>query len=452
MKKNSRNGKKSFLRGWYNHLNAVSRRTKGIRASNNISRVTIENELTPIINPTISFIEKISKLKGIDGKFVSENKIKIPKSFNFYDDPESALLFIHSATKLVCRGKQKSLTLDYSSAKNFCLGAECLLAVSLIEARQNNPNFAGTNIQLNGVYPKKEQYLEIVRDIGLVREMDEATPGILNDLSIKKSNPKQRIFKADSIGKEDASAFARDTKNLTAEQFTAYINKCLNDHLLELNEKGGDHLTSCMGELLDNAERHCGISQRPRWYVRGYVNNNLRNPVCELTVFNFGDTIFESFEGLPPDHFSLTKHVQPYVKKHIRKRGMFEEGLATVAALQGRVSCKNEHDTDSSGTGTIELLKFFQDMHDNLRVLKGKNEEKPRMSLISGSTHISFDGTYKLQKRLTTDGESEFYTYPFNDRNLEKEPDRAYLKQMKNARFPGVMLNIRFPLQKTQRT
>lgn len=46
---------------------------------------------------------------------------------------------------------------------------------------------------------------------------------------------------------------------------------------------------------------------------------------------------------------------------------MFKEGLTTVAALQGRVSCKNEKETDSSGTGTIELLKLFQDMHDNLK-------------------------------------------------------------------------------------
>ena len=46
------------------------------------------------------------------------------------------------------------------------------------------------------------------------------------------------------------------------------------------------------------------------------------------------------------------------MEKHINKKGMFREGLITVAALQGRVSCKNETETDSSGTGTIELLKF----------------------------------------------------------------------------------------------
>ncbi|WP_037036048.1 hypothetical protein [Rahnella sp. WP5] len=452
MKKKSRDGRERFVRDWNKYLFEVSRRKKVRNHSSNPTRLSFENESTPITNPTVTYIEKISKLKGVDGRFVDGNKIKIPKTFNFYDDPEGALLFIHSATKLVCRGKQRSITLDYSGAKKYCLGAECLLGVSLIEARKNNPNFSETNIQLNGIYPKKEQYLEIIRDIGLVKEMDEATPGKIKDLSIKVNNPKQRIFKSESIGKEDASAFARDKKNLTAENFTGYINDCLGDHELELNETAADHLTSCMGEMLDNAERHCGTPQRSRWYVRGYVNNKLRNPVCELTIFNFGNTIFESFEGLPPDHYSLNEHVKKYVNKHIGKRGMFSEGLTTVAALQGRCSCMNEHDFDSSGTGTIELLKFFQDMHDNLERIRGVNEEKPRMSLISGSTHISFDGTYKLQRRLTMDGESEFYTYPFNDQTLEKEPDRAYLKEMKKARFPGVMINIRFPLQKTQRT
>lgn len=452
MKKKPYDGRQQFMKGWLRYLYIVNRKKTRKKVSAINARVAIKNESIPITNPIVSYIENMSSLKGIDGKIVRDNKIKIPKSFSFYDDPEKALLFIHSATKLVCRGEGKSVILDYSSAKTHCLGAEYLLGLALIEARKTNPNYPNSNIQINGIYPKKEHYLEIIRDVGVVKEMDDATPGKIQDLSIKKDNPKQRIFKAESIGKEDASAYAQDYKNKTSELFAKYIDECLGDHKLKLKEEAAKYLKSCMGELLDNAERHGGISQRPRWYVRGYVNNNLKNPVCELAVFNFGQTISETFENLPAEHYSLNAHILPYVTKHHGKRGMFDEGLTTVAALQGRVSCKNVLDTDSSGTGTIELLKFFQDLHDNLRRIRGTSEEKPKMSLISGSTHISFDGTYKLNKRLINDGESEFYTYPFNDSGLEKAPDRAYLKQMRKARFPGVMLNIRFPIQKTERT
>ncbi|HCN9570731.1 TPA: hypothetical protein N6841_004846, partial [Escherichia coli] len=115
---------------------------------------------------------------------------------------------------------------------------------------------------------------------------------------------------------------------------------------------------------------------------------------------------------------------------------------------------KNEKETDSSGTGTIELLKLFQDMHDNLKKMGRDIKGGIKMTLISGSTHINFDGSYKLKQRLVNDEESDIFTYPFNDVGLESEPDRNYLKRMKDARFPGVMINIRFPLPEnaTQRT
>lgn len=35
-----------------------------------------------------------------------------------------------------------------------------------------------------------------------------------------------------------------------------------------------------------------------------------------------------------------------------------------------------------------------------------------KMTLISGSTHINFDGSYKLKQRLVNDEESDIFTYP----------------------------------------
>lgn len=36
-------------------------------------------------------------------------------------------------------------------------------------------------IQINGIYPKDEQYLEIIRDVGLVKEISNAAPGKVLD-------------------------------------------------------------------------------------------------------------------------------------------------------------------------------------------------------------------------------------------------------------------------------
>ncbi|EMM9996247.1 hypothetical protein JAG49_002516 [Morganella morganii] len=451
MKKiNKKNAKSIFLRGWLRFISSVERKRKKNQQKGKIGNLRFSNDITPIKNKVVSFIENISTINEYDSSILKRNaeKIKIPKYFDLYDNPEKSLLFISAATKLIARGKLKSYLFSYKKNKTHCLGLECLLGVALTAAKQNNINYKDTMVQINGIYPKDDQYLEIIRDIGLVKEINNISPGKVLDTTeaSKKTNPKKRIFCADSIGKEDASAYAHDRKNITAEKFTKYINDCLNDHDLKLVSEAEKHLTSCMGELLDNAERHCDLEQRPRWYLRGFVNNNVRYPICELAVFNFGKTIDETFDNLPENHFSLNKQVIPYVEKHISKKGMFREGLITVAALQGRVSCKNETETDSSGTGTIELLKLFQDMHDSLKQMGRDIKGCIKMTLISGNTHINFDGSYQLKKKLVNDAESDIFTYPFNEIGLESEPDRTYLKRMKNARFPGVMINIRFPL------
>lgn len=329
MKKiNKSDSKANFLRGWKRFISSVERKKRKKPKSGGNGNLRFSNEAMPIENQVVTFIERISTLKEYSSSIlkVNEDKITIPKYFDLYDNPEKSLLFISAATKLIARGKRSSYLFNYKKNKTHCLGLECLLGVALTAARRNSINFNDTMIQINGVYPKDEQYLEIIRDIGLVKEINNSTPGNVLDATqaSKKINPKQRIFSADSIGKESASAFAHDAKNKTAEDFTKYINNCLNDHNLKLVSDAENHLTSCMGELLDNAERHCGLEQRPRWYLRGFVNNNVKNPICELAVFNFGKTIDETFNDLPKDHFSLTQQVIPYINRHINKRGMFK--------------------------------------------------------------------------------------------------------------------------------
>ncbi|NCF07967.1 hypothetical protein [Kosakonia sp. MH5] len=441
--------KRIFIRGLLRFLKSIQRKKNKNKSKQGLYIGDIQ---TPIKSQVGVFIEKIAKIRKYDSSVLnrSNDKVYIPRGFDMFSNPEKTLLFVHAITRLVLRGKRKSITLDYKKNRTHCLGAECLLGVALTEARQHNIYLNNTIVQINGTYPKDSQHLEIIRDIGLVNEISVSTPGSVRDSTAVNANdnPKKRIFKAESIGKENASAYAHDKKNITAERFTSYINDCLKDHNLKLVESAAKHLKSCMAELLDNAERHCGIEQRSWWYLRGFVNNSLRSPNCEIVVFNFGKTISETFQGLPEDHFSYSQQVLPYVEKHIDKAGMFEEGLTTVAALQGRVSCKNQEESDSSGTGTIELLKLFQDMHDNIKNMSGDVKGRIQMSLISGAVHINFDGSYKLRKRFVNGEESDIFTYPFNndDLGLEKAPDKNHLKKMKDANFPGVMINIRFPL------
>ena len=68
------------------------------------------------------------------------------------------------------------------------------------------------------------------------------------------------------------------------------------------------------------------------------------------------------------------------------------------------------------------------------------------MTIISGNTHIMFDGTYNLSEKKTKNGNIQVIA--FNKENdLRKRPDPNYVKLLKN-RFPGVIISLEFYLDK----
>lgn len=154
-------------------------------------------------------------------------------------------------------------------------------------------------------------------------------------------------------------------------------------------------------------------------------------------------TIAETLKKLPRDHYT-TQQIAPYIAKHQGRRffgaNWAEDDLLTLIALQSQVSCKNESPADTRGNGTVDLIEFFQKVHADGEEI-GADGAGPRMALLSGSTHILFDGTYQL--RENSNGTK---VIAFNEENdLEMKPDPKYVHRLK-AKFPGTVISIRFPL------
>ncbi|WNP29091.1 hypothetical protein RN616_11145 [Morganella morganii] len=443
MKKNKANGREVYIRSYRKFILSLRRKSKKyfpvINTSEKYKKIKSPKSILKFVNSFCLLNKCKVDVNNFDGT------LNIPKDFSFFYEPAKALTFIHKATKIMSEGKIKEMTLFYNRVREYCLGAECLLSMALTEARKINPYSDKRGVLINGIYPVNEQHLEIVRDIGIVSEIERDEFTEVTDNSDKGGKGKQIIFIKDSIEWENASVYANDTKNKTSEEFVKYINNCLMPYNLVLNSSAEDKLKSCMAELLDNAERHSGLSQKPLWYVRGYVNHMHEFPTCEMAIFNFGNTIPETFNYLNDSHFSFREQIQPYVNRHKKVRKMFKNGLVTVAALQERVSCKNKSASDSNGTGTMELLDLFQILHDSLRKLRDV-EMKPVMSLVTGNTHIKFDGKFRIIKKKLRNGDGRKQYYPLNNTGLENPPDRNYIHNMGDVRFPGVMINIRFPL------
>lgn len=111
-----------------------------------------------------------------------------------------------------------------------------------------------------------------------------------------------------------------------------------------------------------------------------------------------------------------------------------EENLWTLYALQEGVTSIPDK---KRGHGSIQFI-------DSFFSLKGEainSDEKSRMTILSGHTRITFDGTYRIQEK-NIDGQP-FKVMTFNKSgNIEDAPDKKYVKYEDNY-FPGTTISAR---------
>ena len=106
-----------------------------------------------------------------------------------------------------------------------------------------------------------------------------------------------------------------------------------------------------------------------------------------------------------------------------------EETLWTLYALQDGVSSVSPH----RGSGTIKFIDYF------FR-LKGDDglDNVSRMTLLSGNTSITFDGSHKILTKIKENEEYKMMTFnPQGD--LGYKPDEKYVKFVPNY-FPGTII------------
>jgi len=311
---------------------------------------------------------------------------------------------------------------------------------SAMQYRRINKN----RLLIRGRLPVNEDHHQLLSEIGIVKELNATS-----SKPLPYSREKQHLFSFKSIRKSEPSPHSEDDKTLASEGLAEHVNECIRDHKLELTDEANIALMKSVSEVLDNAERHSRTTegrQGHTWFMRGYLNSHSEAQNFEISIFNFGMTIAESFLTLPEENYSR-KMVLNYAASH---EGTFkQEQLVTVAALQQRVSCKNSSPSETNGQGTVVLIQFFEEFCSEFNEKFGRSEVKPMMSIVTGNTHIVFDGTYKLSQvtdDLKLEGDEQLII-AFNDENsLQSPPDPKSVRWMGKSFFPGVAISIRFPL------
>lgn len=374
--------------------------------------------------------------KGGPANVKSALKLRVPSTFSIIDGPEEAISLIGQFAEVASRTKLRAIEIDHWELSNYDLAANALLDIIPMELR-TEAILNHRRIRWTGKYPRLPEIKRFIQALGIIKHLDIEHESPKADVKKKlrvfdKRN--RHYFRVDSPDRADY-------KTKVVGEFVDHINDCLRDHKLQLTDLSRHILCVYTGEILDNAQEHAG--KVLDWTIQGYLDNSLEMPICEIAIFNFGRTIAETLQELPKTHYTRA-YVQRYVDQHLRTR-MFgkdwtEADLFTLVALQGHVSCKNESPADTRGNGTVDLIEFFQKMYEEC----SRNSKIPaQMAILSGNSHIYFDGKYRLAESLPGGPK----VIAFNAANdLSQKPDAKYVKSLGPTSFPGTIISIRFPL------
>ena len=357
--------------------------------------------------------------------------IKIPQSFSFLKNPKQSISVIKTLAS--SRGSHlRGVFFDHSDVTDLDLAAECALDLVALDLKREN---RGRTLNLRGHFPKDERARRFIRAVGIIKNLSMSRYYLPED-----QEQRLKIFR---MRTRRHSTSLPLYKAQILKEFVDYIDDCLSEHGFKLKPEERARLLIYAGEILDNAEEHSGMRE---WSIVGYVDTDSDDHLCEIAIFNFGKSFAQTFSSLSEASYAY-KEVEPYLTQH-RRRGFFtagwkEEDLLTLVALQGHVSSKNTGPETTRGQGTVDIINFFQKVH---RECVGAGGPCAEMAILSGKTHILFDGTYQMAP--DSYGRNVIAFNASNDLSLR--PDPKYVQNLGGDGFPGTVISIRFPMKLTK--
>lgn len=367
------------------------------------------------VQKTLEKNEFIKKVDTINKKAI----IKIPREFCFIRNPEQTLEVLKQINYFFDKTKIEEIFFDYSECELLGLDASVVTDVIVIDGLKYRKRLDIPS-KLNGNFPKTNSAIQVFINSGLLKHLD-ISDGVEDPL-VERLEP-----------------FVKNKSSLDlTNEVILYYQKCLQRNGYELTSKGIDKFNNLVGEIIDNLGNHSG--EDGDWFVSGHFAQSENNELGKgtLTFISFGNTIYESLKE-PTVSPIIKKKLDAHTKCHKKlfEVGSWDEETSwTVFALQYKISRFNSKADPDRGTGTIKFIQNFS--------ILGKTFEndKPLMTILSGNTHILFDGTYNLKSKIVRN--KEIPVIAFNKENdLRKRPDKKVVKLLKN-KFPGTIITVEF--------
>lgn len=394
----------------------------------------------PKYRTTLAFL--LSKIDSFSNQDVPKNDnghLMLPEVFSLSDNYSESMFFLKRLFYVLHKAQVEIIDLDYGSCKRLDLDASiCMDLILDCFIRHYN------RCTIKGYRPK----IEKIRPVN-VSKLDKKNIRFLFSIGAFKNIRRVYIKHQDVIPFDlrigDSNLPGRaGIKEVHETQIVDYILECLRKMRQTLTPESEQNLSKVVGEVMANAEEHSKFRYR---FSIGYFEDNVEPNVeshigiFNLVIFNFGQTIYESFQSnkVSPALLKQMKDLSTrYTRNGFIKKAEFEEEtLWTLYSLQDGVTSTENW---KRGNGSMRFIESFFKLKGDI-----KKDNTSKLVLMSGNTRIIFDGTYPIVEKLQNNNTS-YKMMTFNESgDIHDKPDKEFVK-FASEFFPGTMISAKIRL------
>jgi len=395
----------------------------------------------PDYDDVINFL--IPKYKQFCSLEIPDNEngiLEVPSIFSISENYQETMFFLKRLFHILYKQQIQHIVIDYKECVNLDVDASAFMDIILMhfinyydKCSRRGHKIQTQLIDVNNI--SNPNIYKVLFSIGAYKN--------IKGLELERDHETDFIPFTLRIG-DSLSDKNGIRKEIHETEIVDYVINCLEESGHTLTPESETHLSKVVGEVMANAEEHSKFRYRYAigYFIKPTVNNHLG--VFKLTIFNFGQTIYESFKNVESDNSKTIRQMRAlsyiYTKKGFFKPAKYEEQtLWTLYALQeGVTSVKNW----KRGKGTIRFIdRFFK--------LKGDCEDDnlSKLTLISGNTHIIFDGKYPLVEVEKNNNKFQMMTLN-NSGNILQQPDDKFITFVPHY-FPGTLISAKIHINDT---
>lgn len=393
----------------------------------------------PEYNDVIKFL--VPRYKSFSERklpLIEDGNLQVPKIFSISENTDDSMFFLKRLFHCLYTQKPKNIFIDYSLCVYLDVDASACMDL-ILEGFINYYNKCISKQHKVNIHKILPINFEEKIDISNVLFSIGAYKNVKN-FEMKKSPDANFIAFNLRIGDNE-----QDTKGILKEihetEIVDYVIDCLASSGHKLTAIAEADLSKVVGEVMANAEEHSKFRYR---YAIGYfvkpnhINNELG--VFKLSIFNFGQTIYESFSKAENVNMEIVEKMsnlsEKYTQNGLFKKAKFEEEtLWTLYSLQEGVTSVKDW---KRGKGTIRFIdRFFK--------LKGDDcsDNISRLTLLSGNSKIIFDGSYPLKEIIKGNNTRPMQVMTFNKSGDISELPNDKLVTFVPQTFPGTLITAK---------